>query len=74
MSALNDLLIVVALAFDVIDVTRLKKMLGSAAQHDARDEGGAKVVALPVAAPRFARPKGAFATQKGAGAGNKEGA
>lgn len=54
-----------ALAFDVVDVARLKKMLGSAARPQPEDDGGAKVVALPVATPRFARPVSAFATRKG---------
>lgn len=60
-----------ALAFDVVDVARLKKMLGSATLPQAVDEGGAKVVALPAATPRFARPASEFATRKDGG--EKEG-
>lgn len=52
-----------ALAFDVIDVTRIKKKLVSAR---ARTETNGNVLQLPLAsvAPRFARPDAAFTTKK----------
>jgi len=56
-----------ALAFDVIDVSRLQKMLKSAARPAPKDAAGgeAKVVALPLPAPRFARPEEQFRTRQG---------
>jgi hypothetical protein len=57
-----------ALAFDVVDVSRLQKMLKTTirpASQDAAHSGG-KVVALPLPAPRFARPEEQFRTRTGA--------
>jgi hypothetical protein len=56
-----------ALAFDVVDVSRLQKMLKTAtraAPHGDAGDGG-KVVSLPLPAPRFARPEGQFRTRAG---------
>lgn len=57
-----------ALAFDVIDVARIKKKLLSSATHATSD---GKVVALPIATARFARSSADFATSA---RGGKEGA
>jgi transposase len=62
-----------ALAFDVIDVVRIKKMLLTAASRAAlvaekAHDDGCKVVMLSMAAsPRFARPASHFATKKSQG-------
>lgn len=49
-----------ALAFDVVSVTKISKMLKTAAKP-ARPEQGGKVVQLPL--PRFARPTNQFETR-----------
>jgi transposase len=56
-----------ALAFDVIDVSRLQKMLKTATHPASPDDAGdsGKVVPLPLPAPRFARPEEQFRTRKG---------
>jgi hypothetical protein len=56
-----------ALAFDVVDVSRLQKMLKTAARPVPEDAtgDGAKVVSLPLPAPRFARPEEQFRTRQG---------
>lgn len=63
-----------ALAFDVIDVGRLRKMLQTATRPGPEEGagGGGKVVQLPLPAPRFARPEEQFRTR--AGTGGEEGA
>jgi hypothetical protein len=58
-----------ALAFDVIDVARIKKKLLSAPAQTATD---GKVVSLPIASPRFARSSSDFETARTRG--GKEGA
>jgi len=59
-----------ALAFDVVDVVRIKRMLKTAAKlATATREDGGKVVQLEL--PRFARPEQHFATRPGS---DKEGA
>lgn len=50
-----------ALSFDVIDVTRITRMLKIAAKLPAAPERGRKVVQLPL--PRFARPEEHFETR-----------
>jgi len=66
-----DALCARALAFDVIDVVRIERMLKSAqkAEHEASSEG--KVVQLPAA--RFARDASAFATTKATSSDSKGG-
>ncbi len=60
-----------ALAFDVVDVVRIKRMLKTAAKlATATREDGGKLVQLEL--PRFARPERHFATRPGSD--NKEGA
>ena len=54
-----------ALAFDVVDVVRLRNMLKTAARPTVPDEVGGKVVPLLLPAPRFARPEEQFRTRKG---------
>lgn len=49
-----------ALAFDVVDVTRISKMLKSASKPGRPEERG-KVVHLPL--PRFGRPTKDFETR-----------
>ncbi|HYX21133.1 MAG TPA: IS21 family transposase [Thermoanaerobaculia bacterium] len=49
-----------ALAFDVLNVSRISRMLKSASKPPAPDDARAKVVQLPL--PRFARPARAFET------------
>jgi transposase len=58
-----------ALAFDVVDVSRLQKMLKTAERPAPHDDanGGGKVVPLPLPAPRFARPEEQFRTRQGSG-------
>jgi hypothetical protein len=53
-----------ALAFDVVSVARVAKMLKSAAKP-TRPEAGGNVVQLPL--PRFGRPTEHFETRSGAG-------
>jgi hypothetical protein len=52
-----------ALAFDVLDVARVRAALEAATARLADAPPGAKVVALPLPAPRFARPEQHFATR-----------
>ncbi len=56
-----------ALAFDVVDVVRLRRMLTTPTRSTSQDEAGGKVVPLPLPAPRFARPEEQFRTRNGAG-------
>lgn len=60
-----------ALAFDVVEVRRIARMLKTAAmpQSSAAAERGSKLVQLPL--PRFARPEEHFETRRGQS--NKEG-
>jgi hypothetical protein len=51
-----------ALAFDVIDVPRIERMLKAAQQIEETATGTGKVVRLPVS--RFERAASAFATMK----------
>jgi hypothetical protein len=53
-----------ALAFDVVDVARITKMLKAAAKPTAPKALGSRVVQLPL--PRFARSHEHFATRDGA--------
>lgn len=53
-----------ALAFDVVDVTRIERMLRSARQSEEQAAEGGKLVQLELV-PRFARPAGVFATKVG---------
>jgi len=57
-----------ALAFDVVDVARITRMLKAAAKPASPEQGGGKVVQLPL--PRFARPEQHFETRN---PGKKEG-
>lgn len=50
-----------ALAFDVVDVGRITRMLKAAAIPASPEQGGGKVVQLPL--PRFARPEQHFETR-----------
>ena len=54
-----------ALAFDVVDVTRVKRMLKSAARVPAAPHAAGKLVQLPL--PRFARSEEHFATRPASG-------
>jgi hypothetical protein len=56
-----------ALAFDVVDVSRLQKMLKTSTRPASQDDAGGdgKVVPLPLPAPRFARPEEQFRTRRG---------
>jgi transposase len=60
-----------ALAFDVVDVGRLAKMLQRVERGPAADTTENKVVPLPLPRPRFARADEHFRTRKGTS--NKEG-
>lgn len=59
-----------ALAFDVVDVTKIRKMLKTTTPPSAPAQEGGKVVALPLPTPRFARPDEQFRTRA---LGNEEG-
>jgi hypothetical protein len=50
-----------ALAFDVVDVRRVERMLKSAAKPGKPERSSNKLVQLPL--PRFARPEEHFATR-----------
>jgi transposase len=50
-----------ALAFDVVDVARITRMLKAAAKPASPEQGGGKIVQL--ALPRFARPEQHFETR-----------
>jgi dissimilatory sulfite reductase (desulfoviridin) alpha/beta subunit len=52
-----------ALAFDVVDVKRIKRMLATAARPPAATGDSGKVVQLPLPMPRFARDAEHFATR-----------
>jgi transposase len=52
-----------ALAFDVVDVARITRMLKSAAKPATPDQTDGKIVQLPL--PRFARPEQHFETRLG---------
>jgi transposase len=56
-----------ALAFDVVDVSRLAKMLQRAEHGPSADTTQNKVVPLPLSRPRFARADEKFRTRKGTG-------
>jgi transposase len=58
-----DALCARSLAFDVVDVTRIERMLKSAIALEAEATATGKVIALP--AGRFARDVSTFATMKG---------
>jgi hypothetical protein len=65
-----------ALAFDVVSVPKIAKMLKSAAEPARLEDGGGKLLQLPL--PRFARPAAQFETRASAAAApttsSKEGA
>jgi transposase len=67
-----EALCVRALAFDVVDVPRIERMLKAAQQVEETATGSGKVVRLPVG--RFARDASAFATMKKDAAATKGGA
>src|SRR5262249_1687997 len=52
-----------ALSFDVVDIKRITRMLKLALTRPAHGDG-AKVVQLPLAAPRFARGEDHFRTRR----------
>lgn len=54
-----------ALAFDVVDVVRIGRMLKSATRPATPDRGDAKLVQLPLPLPRFARAREHFETRAG---------
>jgi len=55
-----------ALAFDVLDVTRIDRMLRTAQKHEDQAVERGKLVQLDLV-PRFARPADAFATKPSGG-------
>jgi hypothetical protein len=55
-----------ALAFDVVSVPKIAKMLKSAAKPARPEQGGGKLVQLPL--PRFVRPREQFETRAAAAA------
>jgi transposase len=59
-----------ALAFDVVDVSRIGRMLKSATKPSKPEQSNRKLVQLPL--PRFARPQEHFVTRNQSG-GNEEG-
>jgi transposase len=63
-----------ALAFDVVDVTRISRMLKTAARLTAPADGDGKGKVVQLTLPRFARPHEHFETRSGAkGAKKNEG-
>jgi hypothetical protein len=55
-----------ALAFDVVDVTRIARMLKTAIRPTTPQLADGKLVQLPLPLPRFARPEEHFETRSGA--------
>jgi transposase len=54
-----------SLAFDVVDVARIDRMLRAAHQIEVEAESSGKVTRLPASPARFERDRASFATRKG---------